>query len=66
MLSQNFMLHCKSYDFFLMLIVDLIFGASNFIVLDIEEGEKISEFDANIQKKGKSIPKEMFSQLINE
>jgi hypothetical protein len=47
-----------------MLLVDLTFGASNFIFSDIDEGEKISEVDANIQKRDECS--EMFSQLLTE
>jgi hypothetical protein len=47
------------------LVVDLRFSASNFIFSHLEEGGKIPEFDANIQK-WESFPNEMFSQLPTE
>jgi hypothetical protein len=49
----------------MMLVVGLTFGASNFIFSDIEEGEKISEVDANIQKRDERS-NEMFTQLPSE
>jgi hypothetical protein len=48
-----------------MMLVDLTFGASNFIFSDIEEDEKISEVDADIQKREEHSD-EMFSQLPTE
>jgi hypothetical protein len=49
----------------MMLVVDLTFGASKFLFSGIEEGCEISEFDADVQKKWVSVPKEMFPQLPN-
>jgi len=47
----------------MMLVVDFTFGASAFLVTDIEDGDKFQNLMQMYKKKWKSIPKEMFSQL---